>query len=269
MDRNPVVAGQFYPDNPTALWDMIDQYHALAEEKRQAPTLLAMVPHAGYVFSGPVCGKTLASANLHPTVLMLGPNHTGMGAELSLWNKGDWLFPEGKMPIDTRLAEALLAAEPRLMPDRGAHVREHSLEVIVPFLHRLNSDTTIVPVAVSASSLQTLELVGRSMGRALREFERPVSIVVSSDMSHYISHEQAKQRDSMALEAALQLNPAQLFSVVRENRISMCGILPMTLGLFAALEMGAETADLCAYSTSGDVSGDYDQVVGYAGLLVS
>ncbi|WP_147821910.1 AmmeMemoRadiSam system protein B [Salidesulfovibrio onnuriiensis] len=269
MDRNPVVAGQFYPDNAAALWGMIDQFHGLAERKRQASTLLAMVPHAGYVFSGAVCGKTLASANLHPTVLMLGPNHTGMGAELSLWNDGDWLFPEGRMPLDRELADALMAAEPRLTPDRGAHVREHSLEVIVPFLHRLNPATTMVPVAVSAPSLDVLEGVGRAVGRALKSFERPVSIVVSSDMSHYISHEQAKRRDSMALEAALGLDPARLFSVVRENRISMCGILPMTLGLFAALEMGAEKAELAAYATSGDVSGDYEQVVGYAGVLVS
>ncbi len=269
MDRNPVVAGQFYPDNATALWGMIDEFHALATEKQREPTLLAMVPHAGYVFSGPVCGKTLASANLHSSVLMLGPNHTGMGAELSMWTEGDWLLPEGKMPLDAELAVALEAAEPRLTPDRGAHVREHSLEVIMPFLHRLNPATTVVPVAVSLASLDSLEQVGRAVGGTLRDFNRPVSIVVSSDMSHYISQEQAKKRDSMALEAVLELDPTRLFSVVRENRISMCGILPMTLGLFAALEMGAEKAALCAYSTSGDVSGDYEQVVGYAGVLVS
>lgn len=269
MNRNPIVAGQFYPDDPAVMRGMLDQLQGTDEKRVREPTLLAMVPHAGWVFSGAVCGKTLAASNLHPTMLMLGPNHTGMGAELAMWHEGAWLFPGGSLNVDTELAQALQAAEPRLTPDWDAHAREHSLEVIVPFLARLAPESTVVPVAVAAQSFDVLERVGKAVGRTLKAFDRPVSIVVSSDMSHYISHEQAKQRDSMALEAALELDPAKLFSVVREKRISMCGVLPMTLGLFAALEMGASSAELCAYATSGDVSGDYEQVVGYAGVILS
>lgn len=269
MDRHPVVAGQFYPADPAALWGMVDHYHNAAEEPAESPTILAMVPHAGYVFSGPVCGKTLASARLHPTVLLLGPNHTGQGAPMSLWPDGKWVFPDGAMPVDRELAETLLRADSNLKSDWEAHVREHSLEVIVPFLYRLDPATTVVPIAVAEPSLDMIEEVGRTIGRTLRNFGRPVSIVVSSDMSHYISHEQAKARDFMALDAALELDPAKLFTVVRENRISMCGVLPMTLGLFAALEMGARQGKLSAYATSGEASGDYEQVVGYAGMLVS
>lgn len=269
MDRDPVVAGRFYPDHVETLHAMIDGYLSDSISAEEGLTRLCMVPHAGYVFSGAVCGKTLASANLAPTVLLLGPNHTGRGASLSLWDSGLWHMPGGAARIDEELVACLADPGAGLVPDTQAHMQEHSLEVVIPFLQRLNPDVSIVPVCVSEPSLSVLEQSGRAIGRSIAKCGRPVSIVVSSDMSHYISHEQAKQADSLAIEAVLNLDPAGLFSVVRENRISMCGVLPMTLGLFAALEMGATSARLVDYATSGEVSGDFEQVVGYAGLLVS
>ena len=173
------------------------------------------------------------------------------------------------MPIDTELATALLDADPMITADTAAHVGEHSLEVILPFLHRMNPDTTVVPIAISAHVFDDVAGVGKAIGQALKEFDRPVSIVVSSDMSHYISHDEAKKLDSLALEAAVNLDPRALFSTVRDHQISMCGVLPMTAGLFAALELGATQGELVAYATSGEVSGDFDEVVGYAGVLVS
>lgn len=269
MKRSPVVAGRFYDGNPAKLNATVDGFLGLADEKRAGKTLLAMVPHAGYVFSGGVCGKTLAMGNLEQTIVMLGPNHTGRGDRFALWGVGEWDLPGDSVQVDTELANALLDAEPMITADTEAHVGEHSLEVIVPFLRRLNPATTIVPIAVSAHRFDDVAAVGKSIGRVLKSFDRPVSIVVSSDMSHYISHDDAKQQDSLALEAAVALDPRGLFNTVREHQISMCGVLPMTTGLFAALEMGATKGELVAYATSGEVSGDFDQVVGYAGVLVS
>lgn len=269
MQRQPVVAGRFYDGNPGRLYETVDGFLGLADERRQDKTLLAMVPHAGYVFSGAVCGKTLATANLESTILMLGPNHTGRGDRFSLWSGGSWEIPGGSVPIDAELAETLLDADPLISADTAAHLGEHSLEVILPFLYRLNPETTFVPIAISAHVFDDVAAVGKAIGQAIKEFDRPVSVVVSSDMSHYISHDEAKRLDSMALEAAVALDPRALFSTVREHNISMCGILPMTAGLFAALEMGAVKGELVDYATSGEVSGDYDQVVGYAGVLVS
>lgn len=269
MERKPVVAGQFYPGDEATLNKAVDACLSLARDKAQAPTLLAMVPHAGYVFSGGVCGRTLASASLADTILLLGPNHTGLGRRFAVWDSGVWNLPGIGVPIDVELADSVLASNPFFAADHDAHLREHSLEVILPFLHRLNPEVTVVPVSVSEYSLERLEQAGRAVGRALKTFPRPVSIVVSSDMSHYISHDQAKVRDSMALDAAVALDPENLFRTVKDNDISMCGVLPMTLGLFAALEMGATRGELVAYATSGDASGDYSQVVGYAGVLVS
>lgn len=241
-------------------------------EPEARPTLLAMVPHAGYVYSGAVAGQTLAMARLAPAVLLLGPNHTGRGARLALWADGVWELPGGGLQVDADMAAHLLEAEPRLTADhtaQAAHHGEHSLEVVLPFLRALEPATTIVPVAVAESALDVLLDVGRSVGRALKRLGRPASIVVSSDMSHYVSQQRAKSQDSMALERVLSLDPEGLYMVVRQQGISMCGVLPMALGLAAALEMGATTARLAAYDTSGTASGDYAHVVGYAGVLVS
>lgn len=269
MIRQPAVAGRFYDASPDRVYPMVDDFFALAEGRREERTVLAMVPHAGYIFSGGVCGKTLGTANLAPTVLLLGPNHTGMGDRFSLWPSGEWAVPGGSVPVDEELASALLGGESLLTPDTEAHVREHSIEVILPFLHRMQPETTIVPIAIASHVYDDLEQVGTSIGNILAEFDRPVSIVVSSDMSHMISEEEAKKLDSMALDAAVNRDPHALFSTVRENGITMCGVLPMTVGLIAAGILGASRGELIAYATSGAVTGDHDQVVGYAGVLVS
>lgn len=269
MQRQPVVAGRFYDADPVRLNTMVDGFLGLGKDTRKERTLLAMVPHAGYVYSGAVCGQTLGMANLADTILLLGPNHTGRGDRFALWEDGGWEIPGATVPVNGDLASTLLDASPHLIADRTAHVGEHSLEVILPFLMRKNPATSIVPIAISAHYFDDIQSVGQAIGLALKQFDQPVSIVVSSDMSHYISHDEAKAKDSLALDAAVNLDPRGLFDAVRENNISMCGILPMTTGLFAAGELGATKGELVAYATSGEVSGDYDQVVGYAGVLVS
>ena len=268
MDRQPVVAGQFYPGSAAALAGEVRSLLGPAQDQTGRPqTLLAMVPHAGWVYSGAVCGRTLAQASLARTILLLGPNHTGLGEPLAVWPAGRWLFPGGHLAVDENLAAALLAAEPRLAADESAHVQEHSLEVIVPFLWSLDPQARIVPVCVSEPNLAALLDVGRNVAETLAARGEPVSVVVSSDMSHYIPHEQAKARDALAVEAACRLDPEGLYRVVRERGISMCGVLPMTLGLAVARGLGASAAELAAYATSGEVNRDFRRVVGYAGVL--
>lgn len=269
MIRRPVVAGQFYPGQPDQLESMVGEYLSKAGAKAKERTILAMTPHAGYIFSGPVAGQTLGQANLGKTVLLLGPNHTGMGSRFAVWDAGTWELPGGGLRVNENLAAAVIKADTRLVADHAAHAREHSLEVVLPFLQAINPDTTIVPIAVGEPRLDALLEVGEAVGRVLADWKQPVSMVVSSDMSHYVTHEEAKRRDSMALEPILALNPAEAYRVVRENGISMCGIMPMTVGLTAAKALNASKAELVAYATSGEASGDYSQVVGYAGVLVS
>ena len=268
-DRQPAVAGQFYTNDADDLLEEVRGYLAQASPKNEAPTILAMVPHAGYFYSGVIAGVTLGQANLADTVLLLGPNHTGLGKPFAVWPDGRWLFPGGALQVDSELAALLCAKEPQLTPDTLAHQREHSLEVVVPFLSILNPETRIVPVCISSPNLDTLLSVGKSIGRVLRGFERPVSLIVSSDMSHFVHHEMAKQQDAQALEPALHLDPVKFYETVREGGISMCGVLPMTVALAAALELGASETEITAYATSGQINGEMRRVVGYAGMLVS
>ncbi|MFP4657249.1 MAG: AmmeMemoRadiSam system protein B [Desulfonatronovibrionaceae bacterium] len=265
MDREPIVAGQFYPGSKTELQKKVAMYMDGTPGAKK--TLLAMCPHAGYMFSGPVAGKTLSRASLRNTIILLGPNHTGSGAELAVWPDGSWSIPGAKIEVHHELAEQT-ASLPGFEADYTAHLREHSLEVILPFLAQIDTGITIVPVSVSSRDPETVLMAGRDLAGLIRESGASVSVVVSSDMSHYIPEDRARRLDKMALEQILALSAPGLLRTVVENRISMCGVLPMALGLECACGLGAEHAEVIAYSTSGEVLGDKDQVVGYAGVLV-
>ncbi|XPV75233.1 MAG: AmmeMemoRadiSam system protein B [Desulfovibrio sp.] len=272
MDRNPYVAGSFYPDNIYEIDQMLDDMYgdspaSLATDG--ACDKLVMVPHAGWIFSGHVCGQTLAEATLGSDIILLGPNHTGDGAPVALWPDGRWLFPEGDVSVNTELAEEILRADDLFLADTSAHIREHSLEVILPFLAKANPTARIVPIAFSLSHPELLIHAGKVLAEVVRKWKRPVTIIVSSDMSHFISAADAKRVDSLALDAALRLDPAHFFNTVVSKRISMCGVLPMTVGLAAAKNLGATAARVTAYTSSGDVTGDYNEVVAYAGLIAS
>lgn len=268
MRRRAIVAGQFYPARQEELQAQLNVFLKTEQRTEIKPAPLCMVPHAGYVFSGPVAGKTLALAGLQNTVLLLGPNHTGQGRPMAIWAEGEWEIPGAVLEVETELAQALLQACPALEKDFQAHVYEHSLEVVLPFIHMLQPKAKIVPICVAETDPSILFQTGQELGNLLRNRTQPVSIVVSSDMSHFLPQDQARAQDNLALEAISALDPQKLYQVVRENRISMCGVLPMTMGLAAAQELGCHQAEVIEYSTSGDKTGDYSQVVGYAGVLV-
>ena len=266
MDRNPVVAGRFYPGTKQAWEAEVRNHIPLAATPRKA--LLAMLPHAGYTYSGAVAGKTLAEMIPTATVLLLGPNHTGLGRPLALWPDGRWLLPGAHLDVDEELAKNIFQATPAIQADHQAHLQEHSLEVLLPFLWAVQPQTKIVPLAVAEPRLDVLLDTARKLAEVLRKWPEPVLILVSSDMSHFVSAQQARELDGLALQAALERDPEKLYATVRDQRISMCGMLPMTLGLAAANALGATQASLIAYTNSGDVTGDFSQVVGYAGVVV-
>lgn len=267
IDREPIVAGQFYAARHdqwlATVRNCMDQF-----SPRHVRTKLAMVPHAGHVFSGGVAGQTLAMANLADTILLLGPNHTGMGAPLAVWPDGQWLLPGAALSVDKELAAAILAAEPALALDRQAHLQEHSLEVILPFLWAKNPAMRIVPIAVGDPRPHKLGGAAAKIAEVLTTLGRDVSVVVSSDMNHFASDESTRRIDQRALEPILALNPMEFYGTVREEKISMCGVLPMTMGMHLANIMGVKKAELVAYATSGEVNGDLSRVVGYAGVIM-
>jgi hypothetical protein len=268
MNRQPVVAGQFYPGSPTTLQEQVRGFLDQAPAPDAEPALLAMVPHAGYVFSGAVCGKTLGAANLTPLIVLIGPNHTGRGHPLAVWPDGRWEAPGGGLPVDEPTAKAVIDAGAGFSADTAAHRQEHSLEVVVPFLQTAQPDARLVPISAALPDPGKLTDAGRALAAVLKAQDQPFTLVVSSDMSHFVSESFAKKQDQKALDAIQNLDPAGLFNTVRDNDISMCGVMPMTLGLAAAVELGASKARLVDYATSADATGDRARVVGYAGVIV-
>jgi len=269
MIRNPAVAGQFYPGDKETLTAMVADLmeSTAATEPRKA--LAVISPHAGYIYSGKVAGETFAKVFIPEDVLILGPNHHGVGAALSLMVDGVWEMPMGPVNINRELSELVVKHARHVEINEQAHRFEHSLEVQVPFLQFRQKKLSLTPLVVSRVPLEICLETGAALARAIKELNRPVLMVASTDMTHYESRQSASQKDRMALDEILGLDPAGLYNTVDSFRISMCGIIPTTIVLAAALSAGATKTELVRYTDSGETSGDTDQVVGYAGFVIS
>lgn len=267
MRRAPAVAHQFYPGDATTLNRMLRELVPDEAAKQQAIAVIS--PHAGYIYSGAVAGATMARVDVPEAVIVMGPNHHGMGAPVALMVEGDWIMPLGPVPINTKLAGLILkqTAAP-IEADATAHKFEHSLEVQVPFLQHLQPKLTLAPLVISHISYTTCREVGLAVASAIQEYGMPVLMVASTDMTHYESRSSASVKDHRAMKHIEQLDPEGLYHTVTSQGITMCGIMPTTVTLIAALELGATKAELVRYTDSGETSGDTDQVVGYAGFVV-
>ncbi len=268
MTRMPSVAGRFYPGDPEHLQSAMDMLIPSVAEADKVSALAVVMPHAGYVYSGATAGNTISRVRVPETVLILGPNHHGRGEALALGTE-DWHMPLGTVPVDRQLAADILRGSTAIVEDEEAHLLEHSLEVQVPFLQQVQPNLRIVPLVVSQISFSQCRKVAQELAVAIRNYEQPVLMVASTDMSHYESRQQAAQKDKLAIERILALDPQGLYATVVGQRISMCGVIPTTIALLAALELGAAKVQLVRYTDSGEVSGDTSQVVGYAGLIIS
>jgi len=267
MVRRPAVAGYFYPKKADELRSMIRGMVDPRAKKEKARAVVS--PHAGLIYSGPVAGAVYSSVVLPERIVMLGPSHRGQRSVFGMMDKGSWQTPLGEVPVDSGLAESLLRQSSLVRVEQSAHEEEHSLEVQLPFIQFLSPGFSIVPICVSpVANYAALEELGMSLAAAIREAGQDVLIVASTDMSHYVSQETAQKKDSLAIEQILALDARGLFRVVQEEDISMCGFQPTTAAILAAKELGAHRADLIRYMTSGETSGDFDQVVGYAGLRI-
>jgi len=274
MLRQAAVAGYFYQGSAYALKDQVERFLVPGAKKIKALGIVS--PHAGLVYSGAVAGAVYSSIELPGTFVLIGPNHTGLGAPVSLMAKGQWETPLGTVRIDEDLAAAILSRSRLIREDTLAHLKEHSLEVQLPFIQCLKKEFTIVPIQMMDTRLDTCLALGNAVAEAIkaqgpgsRGQKQGILIVASSDMSHYISAEEAKKKDHKAIKRMLDLDAQGLFYTVRDEDITMCGYGPAVAMLTACKALGAKKAELIKYTNSGEVSGDYDQVVGYAGVVVS
>lgn len=267
MIRRPAVAGMFYPADPDVLATTIDQYWP-AGQVAARPAMAAVAPHAGYLYSGAVAARTISLMQPPDTVILLGPNHRGLGAPAAVFSDGAWLMPGGQVEIDAPAAAELIDACPVLEADTAAHAQEHSLEVQVPFLQRLNPKVKLVPICLARSDLGACREIGRAMAELIDRHDRRIVMLASTDMSHYEPVESARLKDTAAIERIRALDPEGLYNTVVGQGITMCGVIPTVCVLIAAQALGATKADLIQYANSGEMTGDYNQVVGYAGLII-
>ena len=268
MVRNPVVAGQFYKGSKESLEKEVK---SLIDDKFEKKDVIGIVsPHAGYVYSGSVAGSVLSSIVPKSTYIIMGPNHTGLGSPFSMSASDSWRTPLGEVKINKALADKVIKNCPEIRKDELAHIHEHSVEVQLPFLQILQKEFTILPLVLSVGSLRDYRNIGEALAKSIKELriEKDTAIIASSDMTHYEAQEAAKEKDSKAIEAILKLDEEALLGRIEELDISMCGYVPAAIMIAAAKRLGAREARLIKYQTSGDASGDYSSVVGYAGIIV-
>lgn len=266
MIRRAAVAGRFYPSNKEKLVNELKEFVSPSVQTQKV--LGCVVPHAGYMYSGHVAGAVYARVELPSRFIILCPNHTGMGEPLSIMSEGEWETPLGRITIDLELARKIARACPLLAEDDKAHLAEHSLEVQLPFLQLLKKGFSFVPIAVGTGSFVPLERLGSAIGKCVQEATDEILIVASSDMNHYESDTITRGKDRHAIDRVLALDPRGLFDVIKKEHVTMCGYGPTIAMLTAARQLGATQAELVKYATSGDITGDRSEVVGYAGMIV-
>jgi len=274
--RPPAVSGRFYPSDPVELRATVatllaDARHAVGPAGR--PALALVAPHAGYLYSGPTAARVFARVTIPGVVVILAPNHTGISEAqggASLWESGAFRTPLGDVPVDTKMAEALLELSRGIVGvDHDAHRAEHAVEVELPFLQLLRSDVRIVPLVLAWDDWERARALGQVLARLVTAAGEPVLLLASSDLNHYEPAEVSEQKDALALDAIRGLDGAELLARCRRERISMCGRGPAAVVLAAAHALGGTRADVVDYRHSGWVSGDNARVVGYAGVVIS
>ncbi|HXA04682.1 MAG TPA: AmmeMemoRadiSam system protein B [Bryobacteraceae bacterium] len=278
--RTPAVAGRFYPGRAEDLLREVREFTSLSKTPIEAGRIDAIgcvAPHAGYIYCGGVAGAVYSRLKIPARCVILCPNHTGKGRPLAIMANTTWQTPLGEVAADADIAARLLRRFPALEEDSAAHRAEHAIEVQLPFLQASRPELKIVPIAIGTSDFDVLRGLGETLAEVIAdhheedqkaERQAKVLIIASSDMNHYESDTITRLKDHKAIERVLAMDARGLWEVVLNEDISMCGFGPTVAMLTAAKLLGATSATLVKYATSGDVSGDYESVVGYAGIIV-
>jgi len=299
--RTPAVAGRFYPGRADELLHEVREYTSQGMTSPGAPVetgriaaIGCVAPHAGYIYSGRVAGAVYSRLEIPEHCVILCPNHTGRGRALAVMANTTWQTPLGEVAADADLSARLLRRFPALQEDSAAHRGEHAIEVQLPFLQTRQPDLNIVPIAIGTRDFDVLAGLGEALADVIsdrrkdnrrkdnqrednpredkqeqeEDRKKKVLVIASSDMNHYESDAITRIKDHKAIERVLALDARGLWEVVMNEGISMCGFGPTVVMLTAAKLLGATSATLVKYATSGDVSGDYEAVVGYAGIIV-
>lgn len=264
MLRKQKFAGTWYPEAKKE----IEKF--LRDDLKKQRVIAAVCPHAGWAYSGKIAGEVFSSMEPAMQYILIGPDHHAAASAVSIFTEGTWQTPLGGIEIDNAIAQAIIRYSSFTKSNSLAHEEEHSLEVLAPFIKYISPTATIVPIIMSDYRPAVCKSLGNAISKAINDQNKSAHtvIIASSDMSHYVTMESAKETDAAAIEKILELNAAGLLETVRKNNISMCGSGPVAAAIHAAKELGASRSKLLSYATSGDTTGNYDEVVGYAGIII-
>ena len=266
MLRECAVAGQFYPSNPKSLKEEIERFKPKTNSNISAKGII--IPHAGYIYSGKVAISTVGIVKPKRRIIILGPNHTGIGHTFSIFPEGEWKMPFANIKIDRELAKNIVGDADLIKEDYSAHLHEHSIEVELPILQYFFGDFEFIPIVCGIANLDIYRRVAHRIYEAIENIQNDILIVASSDMTHYEEDSSARKKDSLAIESILKLDEEELVEKVEKYNISMCGIAPVSVLLHCCKLLKANKAEVVLYQTSGDASGDYSSVVGFLGVVI-
>ncbi|MCP8310793.1 MAG: MEMO1 family protein [Candidatus Methylarchaceae archaeon HK01M] len=275
--RHPAVAGLFYSSDPDEIRKSIKEsfLHRIGPGK-EPPTSevvgqkVALVsPHAGYIYSGPVAAHGYYACSFLKNielVVIAGPNHHGIGSGIATVKEGVWETPLGKVEVDSDTAKCLVEFSGIVDFDESGHRHEHSIEVQIPFLQYIyGSKFKILPISMMLQDMTTSLEVGKAIASCVKD--KKVLLIASSDFTHYEEHEVASRKDFEVIKAILQMDIPRLYNTIEEFNVTMCGYGPVAAIITAAKESNMTKGQLLKYATSGDITGDYSSVVGYASII--
>ena len=281
MLRKPAVNGTFYPDNKEELRESIkDSFLSsfgigslpdnVKDFEGENYPINVMVPHAGFVYSGPVDSfgyYEIAKHGIPDVFIILSPNHTGFGSEVSVYNDGEWSTPLGNVSVDKEFADTIISLSDIATADFQAHAKEHSIEVQLPFLQFLSDNFEIVPITIGAQTLANSSDLGTAIVKAGEKLSKSYCVIASTDLSHFNNQEKANKVDGFLLEDIEEMNEFKLLEEIIQYNITMCGYGPVMTNIIISKMTGKNDCEILAYGTSGDISGDFSQVVGYASAM--
>ena len=277
MLRQPAVAGAFYPENPEILKKTIEDCFLGDSGVGEIPKLNTfdgidypiniMVPHAGYQYSGAIASHgycNLVQNGFPEVFIILSPNHTGYGSEVSVFNDGEWITPLGNVKVDDEFANEIISHSDIATADFTAHLYEHSIEVQLPFLQYFSNDFSIVPITMGSQTFSASSDLAKAIFEASEELKKSYAVIASTDLSHFNNQEKANTVDGYVLEDIEDMNEFKLFEEVIQYNITMCGYGPVMTAISLSKMTDKNDCEILAYGTSGDVTGDLSSVVGYA-----
>lgn len=276
MIREAVVAGTFYENNVKYLRESIEdcfthrlgpgEIPKLSRVNKEKEVNAIMVPHAGYVYSGPTAAHAyskLVQDGYPETFVIIAPNHTGFGEHVSIFNEGSWIVPNGVADVDDELANAIIKQSNYAKADFLAHRNEHSIEVQIPLLKYFDSNFKIVPICMMDQSPQASIDLANSIFEAANDLNRKITLIDSTDLSHFKSQEKTIEHDNLVFNEVINGNTEGLYQVVKKEQITMCGYGPTMVSMEYCKKLNQKNFELLQHSTSGDITLDYASVVGY------